>query len=54
MYKFKPEVRDDEIVVIPLGEMLPMEVTMWFTEEEHDLWWASLSYEQKEILCEDL
>jgi len=51
---FKPEVRTDEIIVLPLGEIVPVEVTMHFTDEEHALWWASLSYAQKEIICEDL
>lgn len=51
---FKPEVRTDEIIVLPLGEIVPVEVTMHFTDEEHVKWWASLSYAQKEIICEDL
>lgn len=45
--------RDDEVVILPLGEIVPREVTSTFTEQEFAQWWTSLSSLQREILSED-
>ena len=44
--------RDDEVVILPLGELVSQEVTRSFSEEEFAQWWASLSGTQKDIVSE--
>jgi len=44
--------RNDEVVILPLGQIVSQEVTRSFSEEEFAQWWASLSGTQKDIVSE--
>ena len=44
--------RNDEVVILPLGQIVSQEVTRSFSSEEFAQWWASLTSTQKDIVSE--